>query len=270
MARAASDTPFRTVSGGSTAPFVLTCEHAANRLPTRVALSADERRVLASHRGWDIGAWKLTRELARRLGASAVGGRWSRLFIDLNRRLDDPTLIRRTAQGVTLSWNLKLDSAELERRYLEYHAPYHLEIDRLILRRRVRGVRPLIVAVHTFTDVYRGRRRPFQVGVLYDKHARQAHRLGRALKSAGLSVRYNQPYSGIAGLMYAADRHGTHYGLPCLELEFNQRLFRGQTAAARLGRIVAAAVRNLDAGHPSAFPSPCYNAPFVSDAGKPR
>ena len=67
-----------------------------------------------------------------------------------------------------------------------------------------------------------------------------------------VSVRYNQPYSRIAGLMYAADRHGSHYGLPCLEPEFNQRLFRQATAASRLGRIVSEAILGL-APH-------CYNA----------
>ena len=118
-------------------------------------------------------------------------------------------------------------------------------LDRLILQRLVREVRPLIVAVHSFTGVYQGRLRPFDVGVLYDAHADLAHRLGRALRTAGLSVRYNQPYSGMAGLMYAADRHGTHYDLPCLELEFNQRLFRRKGAVSRLGRIAAEALGKL-------------------------
>jgi predicted N-formylglutamate amidohydrolase len=225
--------------------LVLSCEHASNRLPFAARPSPAERRLLASHWGWDIGAWELTRELARRLRTSAVGGRWSRLVIDLNRRLDDPTLIRRKVEQVALSWNRQLDIAEIERRFLDYHAPYHLQLDRLILQRLVRDVRPLILAVHSFTGIYHGRLRPFDVGVLYDKHPALAHRLGRALRTAGLSVRYNQPYSGMAGLMYAADRHGTHYGLPCLELELNQRLFRRKRAASRLGRIVAEALREL-------------------------
>jgi predicted N-formylglutamate amidohydrolase len=179
------------------------------------------------------------------LGTSAIGGRWSRLVIDLNRRLDDPTLIRHDAGGERLSWNDGISVADLEQRILDFHAPYHQQVDRLIVQRLVRGVRPLVFSVHSFTPVYRKRRRGFEVGVLYDKHPDLAHRLGRALRDAGLVVRYNQPYSGMAGLMYSADRHGTHYGLPCLELEVNQGLLDRQAIVSRLGRIVSLAVGEL-------------------------
>ena len=117
--------------------------------------------------------------------------------------------------------------------------------DRLILQRLLRGIRPLIFSVHSFTPLFRKRRRGFEIGVLYEKHPDLAHRLGRALRDKGLAVRYNQPYSGMAGLMYSADRHGTHYGLPCLELEVNQALLDRPASVSRLGRAVSAAVGQL-------------------------
>jgi predicted N-formylglutamate amidohydrolase len=237
--------PLLLVSPRSRAPVVLTCEHASNRLPPPLRAAAGERRILSTHWGWDLGAWALTRDLSRRLGTSAIGGRWSRLVIDLNRRLDDPTLIRRDAGGEGLSWNDGISVAEIERRILDYHGPYHQQVDRLILQRLVRGVRPLIFSVHSFTPLFRKRRRRFELGVLYEKHPDLAHRLGRALRNSGLVVRYNQPYSGMAGLMYSADRHGTHYELPCLELEVNQALLVKPADVSRLGRTVSAAVGEL-------------------------
>jgi predicted N-formylglutamate amidohydrolase len=224
------------------------CEHAAHRLPFVEGVQAAHRRVLRSHRGWDLGAWELTRELARRLPASAVAGRWSRLLIDLNRRVDDPTLIRRTAGGIVLPWNEGIDVEEVERRVLDYHTPYHAEIDRLILRRLVRGVRPVLLAVHTFTPRFRGRPRQFQVGILYEHHRDLARRLGRALRDEGLTVRYNQPYSGMAGMMYAVDRHGSHHRLPCLEVEVNQGLLDQPAEVQRLGGALARGVATLTAG----------------------
>ncbi len=237
--------PFLRVSPRSTMPVVLTCEHATNRLPGSPRLAADERRILATHWGWDIGAWQLTHELAVRLGTSAVGGQWSRLWIDLNRRVDDPTLIRARAGTIDLSWNVRLTMSERERRVLSLHAPYHEEIDRLIIRRVVRGRRPLLFALHTFTPDFDGQIRRFDAGVLYERDRGLAHRLGRRLREAGLSVRYNQPYSGMAGMMYSVDRHGKHHGLPCLELELNQELFRRRTAAGRLARVIEPAAREL-------------------------
>jgi predicted N-formylglutamate amidohydrolase len=241
--------PFLLIDPRSLSPLLLTCEHATNRLPFAGRGSRTVRVALDSHWGWDIGAWELTRELARRLHCGAVGGRWSRLLIDLNRRIEDDTLVRRTAGSTSLPWNEGIGADEIERRMLEYHMSYHAEVDRLILRRLVRGVRPTLLSIHSFTPALRGRARPFEIGVLYEHHRATAHRLGRALRREGLSVRYNQPYSGVAGMMYSVDRHGTQHRLPCLELEVNQRLFERPGAARRLGRRIARGLKALLPAH---------------------
>ncbi|HKQ62227.1 MAG TPA: N-formylglutamate amidohydrolase [Candidatus Polarisedimenticolaceae bacterium] len=220
---------------------VLTCEHASRRLPPPLAPRASERRLLASHWGWDPGAWSLTAAIARRLGTTAVGGRWSRLWIDLNRDVRDPTLVRAEAGGACPSWNERCGAAELERRIERGYLPYHLEVERQIARRLVRGVRPMVLAVHSFTAELEGRVRDFDIGVLFDHHGGPARRLGRSLAADGLRVRYNQPYSGRAGMMYSAERHGAAYGLVCLELEVNQaRLARPGFGEWLAGRVVRA------------------------------
>jgi predicted N-formylglutamate amidohydrolase len=117
-------------------------------------------------------------------------------------------------------------------------------VDRLVLRRILRGIRPLLFAVHSFTPVLGRERRPFDIGVLFAKHASIARRIGRALGAQGLSVRYNEPYSGLAGMMYSAERHGSHHGIPCLELEMNQALFRDPAAGRVLARAVSRALED--------------------------
>lgn len=237
--------PFLSLAPASIAPVVLTCEHATYRLPDGIRPDRDEREVLRTHWGWDIGAWSLTRELALSLRCGAVGGRWSRLWVDLNRRIDDPTLARRDAEGIPLSWNRKLGPPALERRVLDYHTPYHVEVDRLILRRVVRGLRPLIFSVHSYTPVFDRRTRRFDIGILYERDLAAARHLGRHLRGGGLSVRYNEPYSGMAGMMYSVDRHAKHHDLPCLELEVNQELFDDPRNLRRLASLVAPAVAEL-------------------------
>ena len=237
--------PYTVLRGRSVGPVVLTCEHASNRLPFRSGVDSAVRELLDSHWGWDLGGWPLTAELSRRLGAPAIGGRFSRLLIDLNRRVGDPSLIRTEAGGVALPWNRRVGVAEFERRVLRYHAPYHAEVDRLILRHLARGVRPLLLSVHTFTPVYDGRRRRFDIGVLFEHHERLARALGRRLREARLDTRYNRPYSGLAGMMYAIDRHGTHHRLPCLELEVNHALFETPSFTPRVAGVVARAIVEL-------------------------
>lgn len=244
-ARRARTRPFVALRAESAAPLVLTCEHAARRLPDAPDLSRGEREILASHWGWDIGAWALTRALSERIGCPAIGGRWSRLLIDLNRRVDDPTLIRTTADGCTLSWNVRLSKHELERRVLAYHSPFHEQIDRLIVRRVVRGVRPLLFAVHTFAPHYEGRRRSFDAGVLYARDRGPARAVATGLRAGGLVVRFNEPYSGMAGMMYSVDRHAAHHDLPCLELEIRHDLLEGDGAIARIADVVEPGLRTV-------------------------
>jgi predicted N-formylglutamate amidohydrolase len=234
--------PFVTVLPDSLFPVVLTCEHASGELPVRRRASRELDRVLSSHWGWDIGAWDVTRKVARILGTSAVGGRFTRLWLDLNRAPADATLVRERAGRVALPWNAGLDADRIERRVLSVHAPYHAEVDRLVLRRVLRGIRPVLFAVHSFTPVLGRERRGFDVGVLFARHAPLARAIGRSLAREGWSVRFNEPYSGLAGMMYSAERHGSHHGVPCLELEMNQALFRDPAAAARLAGSVATAL----------------------------
>jgi len=236
---------FRTLGLLRLSPWVLTCEHATNRLPFPVPRDRVLRRVLTSHWGWDIGAASLTRELARRIGAAAIAGRWSRLLVDLNRPVTDDTLMRCEAGGVRIPWNDGLSAAAVEKRVLDYHAPFHAEVDRVILRHVVRGFRPTLIAVHSFTPRLGAQRRAFDAGILFTDHDRHARRLGRVLRGAGLRVRYNEPYSGLLGMMYSIDRHGRHHGLTNLELEFNQALFENPRSVARLARVTARAVEAL-------------------------
>lgn len=241
--------PFRVVNARSRAPLVLTCEHASRALPPKHRAPAPrERAVLRTHWGWDIGAWLLAVAVARRLRATAVGARFSRLLVDLNRPVQDETLVRREAEGVHLSWNTRLGGAGIERRMLRYHVPYHEAVDRAILGRLARGVRPLLLSMHTFTPCLDGRRRDFDMGVLFDRSEECARRLGAGLEARGYRVRYNEPYSGRAGMMYSIHRHAIHHGLSCLELEVSQAFFppgRGASArrtAARLAAAIAGAL----------------------------
>ena len=221
----------------------MTCEHAANRLPRGCRpRSAAERALLETHWAWDIGAWAIARRLASRLGAPAIGGAVSRLVVDLNRPVADPSLVRREAEGVRLSWNRRLSPVEIERRMLRWHLPYHDAIDRAILRLVTRGTAPLLLAVHSFTPVYDGARRSFDMGVLFDRSRRHAALLMRGLRREGFRVRANEPYSGLRGMMYSIHRHGTHHGLPCLELEMNQALFARPGAARALVPAIARAL----------------------------
>jgi predicted N-formylglutamate amidohydrolase len=235
--------PVRVLRPKALSAFLLTCEHASNAMPPGLVDGSGARGVLATHEGYDIGALEVARGLSGELRATLVAARWSRLLVDLNRPVTDPELIRAEAGGVGLPWNRRLAAGARERRFAAYHAPYHQEIDRQIVRRLLRGVRPTLLSLHTFTPRLGRSVRRFDVGILYIDDRTLAWRLARLLRAAGLSVRYNQPYSGPEGLMYAIDRHGSHHGLPCVEIEVNQALLDSPRGVERIVAALAGALR---------------------------
>ena len=53
---------------------------------------------------------------------------YSRLVIDPNRGLDDPTLVMRYSDGAIVPGNATIDAAEIARRSARFWAPYRQEI----------------------------------------------------------------------------------------------------------------------------------------------
>lgn len=227
--------------------WVLTCEHGGYALPREYGTLGLSRADLRDHIGWDIGAAAVMKEAARCLGAPSVASRYSRLLVDLNRGADEASLIPATSDGREIPGNLRVAEIERRRRVARYHAPYHERVDRMIAtaRRRAAGRPVRLLSVHSFTPTMSGRPRRFDMGVLFDDHEALARRFGRALRELGFSVRYNQPYSGIEGLIYAARRHGRAHGVPYVELEINNGLIRTDASAVRIGRRIARAVGSI-------------------------
>jgi predicted N-formylglutamate amidohydrolase len=229
---------FTVINADSGGDLVLTCEHASCAVPLEYDDLGLDDKQLGEHVGWDVGAGALTRALAQRLSVSAIQSGVSRLLIDCNRDLTDHDLIVRESHGVPVPGNRHIDAVERQRRIREFYEPYHDAVDHVL------ATRPdaLLLSVHSFTPVLNGRERRFDAGVLFDSFVAEAEQFGAGLASAGLRVRYNQPYSGLDGLIFSARTHGMRHGLRYLELEVNNRLLRD---AAGIDAITAAVVQAL-------------------------
>ena len=103
--------------------------------------------------------------------------------------------------------------------------------------------RPWLLSIHSFTDVYEGTRRSMEIGVLFDDYVTPAVELARRLRSQGLDTALNEPYSGLRGLIYSANRHGRCFGLPYLELEIRNDLI---DTPAGVERVTAALMTALE------------------------
>jgi predicted N-formylglutamate amidohydrolase len=177
----------------------------------------DAVSALSTHRGLDLGAVRLARDLAKKLAVPLLEGRMTRLLIDLNRSPGHKALFS--------EWSCRLSAAHVQQLKAVHAAHWHE------IFQRVRASKGQVthVAVHTFTPVLRGDVRNFDVGLLYDpRHKRElalAERLRRALRERGFLVRRNAPYRGVADCLPTAIRRSfspaRYVGL---ELEVNQQL----------------------------------------------
>ena len=76
-----------------------------------------------------------------------------------------------------------MSDEERARRLAHIHAPYHAAIE-ACLDRRAAAKRPTaLVAIHSFTPVYFGKARPWQVGIVFDDDRRLADLLIRGLEA---------------------------------------------------------------------------------------
>ena len=234
--------PFSLVDGDPAAGVLVVCDHADNRLPPEYGDLGLPATEFQRHIAYDPGAAAVSRGLARRLGVPAVLSTFSRLLIDANRGEDDPTLIMRVSDGAVVPGNAAVDGRERARRIARFHAPYHAAVDAAIGGAMATGNPPIMVSIHSFTPVWRGRVRPWHAGVLWDRDPRVAEPLIVALRADGdLVVGDNEPYSGALAndSMY---RHASARGLAHGLVEIRQDLIsepEGVEAwVSRLARIV--------------------------------
>jgi predicted N-formylglutamate amidohydrolase len=239
---AQSDDAFTILPGRADAGLVLVCDHASNTLPSDYGTLGLDPAQLQRHIAYDIGAAAVTCRIAAELGVPAVLSRYSRLLIDPNRGEDDPTLVMRLSDGAIVPGNRHIDQAERSRRLARYHRPYHEAIGRVLDRCTATGLAPALLAIHSFTESWKGVPRPWAASILWEKDRRLAVPLLDALwAEQELMIGENEPYPG----QYEGDtmwRHGTCRGLPHAIIEIRQDLIRdtvGQHAwSDRLARIL--------------------------------
>ena len=240
--------PYEGFNADGAAPLLLVCDHAARFLPRRLGTLGLSEAELARHIAWDIGIAEVTRGLARRLDAPAVLSRFSRLAVDPNRALDDPTLIPQISDGVVIPGNQELSPGDIQARIESFHRPYHQAIGRGLDALTARGPAPAVVSMHSFTPVMKGVERPWHIGILWDADPRLSRPLMARLRAQGVPVGDNEPYTARDGHGYTLFEHAVPRGLAHVLIEIRQDLIDTHHGAAawvdRLGDSLRVVLEN--------------------------
>jgi predicted N-formylglutamate amidohydrolase len=121
--------------------------------------------------------------------------------------------------------NVALPAEEKARRREEIFEPYHARIAALLDTRAKAGLETILVAMHSFTPIFKGVARPWHVGVLYNRDPFLARILLDLFKAEGdLVVGDNEPYHISDETDYGIPVHGERRGIPHVEIEIRQDL----------------------------------------------
>lgn len=237
--------PFTVLNRQGTAKLLVVCDHASRAVPKAMAGLGLKAACFDRHIAYDIGAADVTRLLSERLDAPAVIAGYSRLLVDCNRPPGDPTMMPISSDGIPVPANLHLTEADVLARMDTFFWPYHRAIAAEIVRMRRKHEPPALLAIHSFTPSLNGVRRPWDIGILWDRDPRLARPLLAALrKIPGLTVGDNEPYSG-RDVAYTIDVHGAAGGHAYCAVEIRQDLVATTAGATHWADILAAAMEPI-------------------------
>jgi predicted N-formylglutamate amidohydrolase len=230
---------------------LLVVEHAGRRIPKALGTLGLPASELERHIAWDIGAEGLARYLSELLDAPLVLQRYSRLVYDCNRPPESPGAMPVMSESTRIPGNENLTAEQREARTEALYRPFHAAVARLIEQRES----PVLVTVHSFTPVYKGKPRTLDLGILHDSDSRLADRLLRVCGSEpDLSVRRNEPYGPQDGVTHTLVLHALPRGLENVMLEVRNDLIEDEPGqhrmAERLAPLLGQALQS-DAGRPA-------------------
>jgi predicted N-formylglutamate amidohydrolase len=242
--------PVAVYNGASQSPFLLVADHAGNIFPRalgRLGISAAEAE---RHIALDIGIANLSRMVGDALDAALIQQNYSRLVIDCNRPPGAVTSIPEMSELTPIPGNIGLTTAERRGREREIFQPYHDAIAAALEQRRQANARAALIALHSFTPVFKAAARPWHTALLYHRDPRLARALIALLRNeTGLNVGDNEPYFVSDETDYTIPVHGERRNIPHALIEIRQDLIaeeKGQREwAERLARLLPEAYRSL-------------------------
>jgi len=239
--------PYTLINEQGHGKVLLVGDHVSNTIPKLLGNLGLDDSALEQHIAYDIGTRKLIHHLAQHLDAPAVLAGYSRLVVDLNRSLEDDSMMPEVSDNTEIKGNQNMSSEHRNRRIHSFYTPYRKAIDNMLNRFRKKGIVPAFISIHSFTPQMAGFERPWHTGMLWDKDPRIPVPLMENLRAHpdGFNIGDNEPYSGKHPADYTIDHHAEAAGLPHVSIEIRQDLVNTEAGAERWATILDDALRDI-------------------------
>ncbi len=204
---------------------IVVCEHASRRIPDWLGDMGLSTAELSSHIAWDPGALPVAQALAGQLKGALVHGEVSRLVYDCNRPPEAHDAMPVRSEDTAIPANVALSAQARQERVDGIYTPFCHGLADVLTRHA--STLELMVTVHSFTPIYRGKRREVELGLLHGKDARFAKEmLASAPSELPLITRLNEPYSAADGVAHTLDHHALPNGLLNVMIEIRNDLIQ--------------------------------------------
>jgi predicted N-formylglutamate amidohydrolase len=224
----------RVTNRAGKSPFLLVCDHASNYLPPQYGTLGLKDADMLRHIAWDPGALPVALKVAAMLDAALVEAGVSRLAIDCNRPLDAPDLIPEISETTLIPGNAGLSREDRAERIALSWKPFHDAIEALVDERLAAGRETWLVSIHSFTPIWKGVDRPWEIGIIHDDDERLSAPLIAALRAEKrFTVGENEPYSPADRVYFTLERHARSRGLPCAMIEIRNDDIADEAGQAR-------------------------------------
>jgi predicted N-formylglutamate amidohydrolase len=216
------DHPAHILNPNGASPIVLICEHASNALPKSLGTLGLSDEDLQRHIAYDIGAEGTSRILSKLLDAPLILQRYSRLAYDCNRPPEADGAMPEVSEIFEIPGNKNLLPSARLARTREIYRSFHRAIEDYLDQRAAEKRHTIVVTMHSFTPVYKGKSRDFDVGFLFDRDTWLANFLVKAFPTE--KARLNEPYGPKDGVMHTTGLHAAPRGLKHVMIEIRNDL----------------------------------------------
>ena len=214
--------PATIINASGASAYVLICEHASNRIPKKLGSLGLSETDLSRHIAWDIGAEPTARILSKLLDAPLIIQRYSRLVYDCNRPPEAESAMPGLSEVFDIPGNKTLTPAAKISRTREIARPFHHAIEEFLDARAAEGKQTILASIHSFTPVYKGKKRELDVGFLFNRDPWLANFLIKVFPTE--KARLNEPYGPKDGVMHLMNLHAAPRGLKHVMIEIRNDL----------------------------------------------